>query len=225
MNLFRLTAIRECRTLTPLGWGVLSIVLGMIPVSFVLFAYPFLAPTQPVAGEVLVVEGWLPDYALEKVKDRFENGNYKLLVTTGGHLQTGYHLSQYKTWAQLAASTLNAKGVPLEKIMSAPTTFIPKKDRTYNSVLEVRKRLSERGLANASIDVVSLGVHSRRTWLMFEIVFTSGKVGIVALEAKDYDTTRWWLSSAGVRNVISETVAYVYARLIFSPPPEPIPDY
>ena len=77
MNLFRLTAIRECRTLTPLGWGVLSIVLGMIPVSFVLFAYPFLAPTQPVAGEVLVVEGWLPDYALEKVKDRFENGNYK----------------------------------------------------------------------------------------------------------------------------------------------------
>ena len=172
-----------------------------------------------------MVEGWLPDYALEKVKDRFENGNYKLLVTTGGHLQTGYHLSQYKTWAQLAASTLNAKGVPLEKIMSAPTTFIPKKDRTYNSVLEVRKRLSERGLANASIDVVSLGVHSRRTWLMFEIVFTSGKVGIVALEAKDYDTTRWWLSSAGVRNVISETVAYVYARLIFSPPPEPIPDY
>lgn len=118
-----------------------TIGLGVTLLSLVLFAYPFLAPTQPVAGEILVVEGWLPDYALEKVKDRFANGQYKLVVTTGGLLTTGHHLSQYKTWARLAASTLNAKGVPLEKIMSVPSMFIPKRDRTYNSVLEVKKNL------------------------------------------------------------------------------------
>jgi len=151
------------------------------------------------------------------VKDRFANGQYKLVVTTGGLLTTGHHLSQYKTWARLAASTLNAKGVPLEKIMSVPSMFIPKRDRTYNSVLEVKKKFNERGLAPASIDVVSLGVHSRRTWLMFESVFTSVQVGIVALQPRDYDTTRWWVSSAGVRDIISEAVAYLYARLIFSP--------
>ncbi len=212
-----MTTIRECRVLTPLGWGMATIGLGVTLLSLVLFAYPFLAPTQPVAGEILVVEGWLPDYALEKVKDRFANGQYKLVVTTGGLLTTGHHLSQYKTWARLAASTLNAKGVPLEKIMSVPSMFIPKRDRTYNSVLEVKKKFNERGLAPASIDVVSLGAHSRRTWLMFESVFTSVQVGIVALQPRDYDTTRWWVSSAGVRDIISEAVAYLYARLIFSP--------
>jgi hypothetical protein len=52
---------------------------------------------------------------------------------------------------------------------------------------------------------------------MFESVFTSVQVGIVALQPRDYDTTRWWVSSAGVRDIISEAVAYLYARLIFSP--------
>ncbi len=66
--------------MTPLGWGMATIGLGVTLLSLVLFAYPFLAPTQPVAGEILVVEGWLPDYALEKVKDRFANGQYKLVV-------------------------------------------------------------------------------------------------------------------------------------------------
>jgi len=219
MSRFRLTTIRESHVLTPLGWGILSVALGIVTVSLILFTYPFLAPTQPVEGEILVVEGWLPDYALEKVKDRFENGNYKLLVTTGGNLMVGHHLSRYKTWARLAAWTLNAQGVPLEKIMPAPTTFVPRTDRTYNTALAVKKRLHEKGLTQASIDVISLGAHSRRTWLMFKMVFPSVKVGIVALRPRDYDTSRWWISSAGVRDVISETLAYLYARLIFSPSP------
>jgi len=217
MNRFRLITIRECRVLTPIGWGLLSMVVGAVTVSLVLFAYPFLAPTQPVDGEVLVVEGWLPDYALEKVKDRFQYGNYKLLITTGGNLTIGHHLSKHKTWAEVAAATLHAQGVPLGKIILAPTITTPRKDRTYDTALVVKKSLSEKGFNQTSIDVVSLGAHSRRTWLMFKRVFPLVNVGVVTLDPKDYDITQWWISSAGVRDVISEAIAYLYARLIFSP--------
>ena len=97
MNHFRLTTVRERRGLTLLGWGILSGMLITLVVLFTLAIYPFLALTRSAQGEVLVVEGWLPDYALEKVRDRFQDGNYQLLVTSGGELSTGSHLSRYKT--------------------------------------------------------------------------------------------------------------------------------
>ncbi|MCH8156326.1 MAG: YdcF family protein [Nitrospinae bacterium] len=218
MNRFRFTTIRERRVLTPWGWGVLSGTFVALSVLFILTAYSFLAPTRSIQGEILVVEGWLPDYALEKVRDRFQSGNYKLLVTSGGELPIGSHLSRYKTWAQLAAATLQVLGVQAEKILTVPAPSV-QKDRTYAAVLEVKKQLAQKGLSPASIDIVSFGPHSRRTWMMFKLIFSPGvQVGVISIEPRDYDVSRWWVSSAGVRNVISETVAYLYARLIFSPP-------
>ena len=105
-KLFLLTTIRKRRVLTPVGWAALSIAFGFVLISIILFIHPFLAPTKPVGGDILIVEGWLPDYALEKAKERFQQGSYQLLVTTGTKIGAGYHLSEYKTWAELAASTL-----------------------------------------------------------------------------------------------------------------------
>ena len=83
-KLFHLTTIRKRRVLTPIGWVALSIAFSSVLVSIILFVHPFLAPTKPVGGDILVVEGWLPDYALEKAKERFQQGSYQLLVTTEG---------------------------------------------------------------------------------------------------------------------------------------------
>ena len=214
----RLTNTRECQVLTPIGWGFLTVVIGMISIIFILGVYPFLAPMHPVEGEILVVEGWLPDYSLKKIKERFQQGKYELLITTGGNLTVGHHLSKYKTWSELAAATLGEQGFPLEKIILAPADNTPRKDRTYSTALAVKKRLSAKGLNPSSMDLVSLGAHSRRTWLMFKKVFPSTNVGIITLKPKDYNINQWWKSSAGVRDIISETLAYFYARFIFSPP-------
>jgi hypothetical protein len=201
-----------------MGWAVLLIGFSSALVTIILFVHPFLAPTKPVGGDILVVEGWLPDYALEKVKERFQQGDYQLLVTTGGKIGKGHHLSEYKTWAELAASRLKSLDFPEDKIMAAPVNKNFKKDRTYYSILALQRRLYEEGFNEASIDMVSLGVHARRSWFLFEKVFSSVNVGVVAISPNEYDSSRWWLSSAGVRNVISESIAYLYARLIFSPP-------
>ena len=217
-KLFHLTIIRKRRVLSPVGWAALSITFGFVLISIILFIHPFLAPTKPVGGDILVVEGWLPDYALEKVKELFQQGSYQLLVTTGGKISVGYHLSEYKTWAELAASTLKNLDFPEDKIMTAPVHKNIKRDRTYHSILAVQRRLHKEGLNEASIDVVSFGVHARRTWVLFEEVFSSVNVGVIAITPITYDTSYWWLSSVGVRSVISETVAYLYARFIFSSP-------
>jgi hypothetical protein len=218
MNHFRLTTVRERRGLTLLGWGILSGVLITLVVLFTLTVYPFLALTQPSQGEVLVVEGWLPDYALEKARNRFQNGNYQLLVTSGGELWVGSHLSRYKTWARLAAATLTTQGVSAEKIITVSVPSV-KNDRTYAAALEVKKQLTEKGLVPASIDVVSLGPHSRRSWVIYQMIFSPDiQVGIYSITPRDYNPERWWSSSAGVRTTINETVAYLYARFIFNPP-------
>jgi len=215
-KLFRLTTIRERRVLTPVGWAVFSITFGSVLVSIILFVHPFLAPIKPVEGDVLVVE-LLPNYALKQVKDQFEEGHYKLLVTVGGKYTTGHPMEQYKSEAGWTASRLNAQGVLQEKIIPVSITIYPRKGRTYHKALAVKKRLDRVGFAQASIDVVSFGVHARRTWLLFEKAFPSVDVGIISITPNSYDTSRWWLFSEGVRSIISESIAYLYARFIFSP--------
>ena len=216
-KLFHLTTIQKRRVLTPVGWAVFSIAFGSVLVSMILFIHSFLAPIKPVEGGVLVVIGQFSDYSLKEIKDRFEEGHYKLLVTVGGKYTTGHPMAQYKSEADWTASRLNAQGVLLGKIIPIAITIYPMKDRTYHKALAVKKGLNKAGFAQASIDVVSSGVHARRTWLLFEKVFPSVDVGIIAIRPDNYDTSRWWLFSEGVRSVIAESVAYLYARFIFSP--------
>ena len=216
-RLFRLTTIRERRVLTATGWVALSMVLGLVLVSMILFIHPFLAPIKPVEGDVLVVVGKFPDYSLKEIKDRFEEGHYKLLVTVGRKYTTGHPMAQYKSEADWTASRLNAQGVLLGKIIPVSINIYPRKNRTYHKALEVKKRLNKVGFTQASINVVSFGVHARRTWLLFEKAFPSVNVGVIAITPNSYDTSRWWLFSEGVRSIISESIAYLYARFIFSP--------
>jgi len=50
------------------------------------------------------------------------------------------------------------------------------------------------------------------------MVFPKVDVGIYARDSGAYDAKAWWRSSAGVRTVADEMIAWLYARFIFSPP-------
>ena len=68
-----------------------------------------------------------------------------------------------------------------------------------------------------SIDVVTKGAHARRSRLLFEKVFGSDvKVGVIALRDRSYESSRWWRSSEGIREIPFQAIAYLYARFIFS---------
>lgn len=198
------------------GWIVLIAVLAAFIVGAVAFTPGFLAPTKPLAAPVLVVEGWISDYALERAIKLNETNHYALVITSGQNIEKGMDISQYGTYAELGAArmvNLGFKGTNLVKVPALPST----KDRTYHSALAVRSYL----LTNTTyrtIDILSDSVHSRRTWLLYEKACEPEiKVGIIASPNDGFTSSNWWRTSNGVRNVLSEAIGYVYARLFFSP--------
>jgi hypothetical protein len=173
--------------------------------------YPFLALSKPIAADILVIEGWLPDYALEAIAVELRQGAYGKIITLGGPLRHGYFLSQYKSYAALAAATLAALGVDANQIVAIPIPHTDR-DRTKTSALHLKAWLAEHDPTVAAINLYSLGPHARRSWFLFQQTLRPAiQVGTLTAAPKDYQPQTWWNYSAGVRSVLSEIVGYVYA--------------
>jgi hypothetical protein len=82
----------------------------------------------------------------------------------------------------------------------------------------LKKELEREGVSTAKITVISFGPHSRRSRLLYQFAFgPSTQVGMIGVMPHDFDPDHWWRTSAGVRTVIGECIAYAYARLLFRP--------
>jgi hypothetical protein len=63
-----------------------------------------------------------------------------------------------------------------------------------------------------------LGAHARRTRLLFQKALGPDiKVGVIAIETRNYDGRHWWRSSTGVREVLTEGIGYLYSKFFFHP--------
>jgi uncharacterized SAM-binding protein YcdF (DUF218 family) len=95
---------------------------------------------------------------------------------------------------------------------------VSERDRTYSAALALRHWLDQQGTNVKAINVVTADTHARRTRLLFQKALgTDISVGVIAVPNPDYDARRWWRYSEGVRDVISESVAYLYAKFFFWP--------
>jgi hypothetical protein len=208
---------RECLMPTWRGWLVLLSLLAIFGAIIALKIHPFLAVTKPLPGELLVVEGWATDDALAQAVVEFKRNHYQKLYVTGGPLEWGAPLSEYKTYAERGAAVLLKLGLTTNEVQAVPAPLI-RQDRTYMSAVTLRKWLLEHGASPTRLHLMTEGPHARRSWLLFEKAFGGGvSVGITAIPVRDYDPKHWWRSSAGVRGVIGEALAYAYARLLFWP--------
>ena len=215
---FRLFNKRERWGLTWRGWLALGLgAIGCLGV-FLLTIHPFLAPTERVPASVLVVEGWVHQYAINAAVAEFRAGGYQRVFTTGGPIKgTGDYSSDYNTAASVGASLLRQAGLPSEVLQMVPCR-VRMRDRTYNAAVALREYFWSQHLDVRSMNVVTEGAHARRTRLLFEKAFGAGvEVGIIAIPDPDYDARRWWRFSEGFREVTGETIAYLYARLLFHP--------
>lgn len=196
------------------GWGVAVAFAAAAIIFAITHIHPFLAVTLPVKADVLVVEGWLTDYALKQALTEFKSGSYRQLVTTGVPLSTGSYLSEYGNFAELSAATLQALGLPKDKTVVVPAPDVVK-DRTYASATALHQWIVNSNLRTEAINLFTFDVHARRSWLIFKQVLAPKiKTGVIAVTSQDYEPSQWWSSSEGVRRVISETIAYVYTRFI-----------
>lgn len=169
--------------------------------------YPFLARQAPVAAETLVVEGWVSDDLLVQAAGWAESNGVKKIVATGGPIEIGSFLAEWKTYAEMTRARMEALGLGAKFELAAVPAEKVRRGRTRESA----RALKAAGAAAGAFNVASEGPHARRSWRAFRDAFAGqAEVGSVALTPTEYDGTDWWRCSEGVRSVISEAVAYGY---------------
>lgn len=76
---------------------ILLIIASLLTLAYV-FLNPsstyisgFLSKTEQVKANIMIVEGWLPDYALEMAHKEFQKNGYKYIITTGLILPSDFY--------------------------------------------------------------------------------------------------------------------------------------
>jgi hypothetical protein len=210
---------RERWGLSLRGWIALLVVVVLAGVGLFRGVFPFLAVSDPQPpSDYLVAEGWVPVEILKQADDEFKKGAYKKILVSGCIVYDEWSEGKRLTWADWGASKLRRIGAPADVVQPVPC-FVEKKDRTYSSALAVKQWLIDHGGQPKTLNVVTCGSHARRTWLLYREAFGKGtKVGIISFPDPEFDTKVWWRTSEGVRAIIGEGIAYLYARFLFRPP-------
>jgi hypothetical protein len=206
---------KTCNVPTLLGWTVIFLFIGAALMVGIFNLYPFLSKTEIVNARVMVVEGWMPAFVIEKSVKEFKRNNYSMAFATGIPIDKGYDYLKQRTFADLGATTLKSLGLDSSKVIAVPANAT-KVDRTYTSGLALKHWLDSSGLSVDAVNVVSIGPHSRRSQFLFQRAL--GKkisVGIISYSDESYDPNRWWMSSNGFRSVTDELTAFLYARIFF----------
>lgn len=209
----RLFCRKERWGLTAQGWCFTIAVLLVLITGFFSHLHSFLAITEPIQADALVVEGWLTDEGVKAAIAEFNSHRYKTLITTGGVLPRGFYLSQYKTFAELSAATLEANGFNKNQLVIVPGQEVDR-DRTYANAMALQHWLIQNRNSLKSFNIYTAGVHARRSRFLYQKALgKTAKVGVIGVPSLDYDAQRWWQTSAGIKAVIPELLSYLYTHL------------
>jgi uncharacterized SAM-binding protein YcdF (DUF218 family) len=211
----RLIKKRQVWVPTWLGWVIVALIIATFFMVALHGVQSFLAVNHPVKSEVMVVEGWMPDSALEQALREFNQRHCQLMLVTGGPFEQGHMLARYNNLAELAAAILEQLGLDRRRIRVIPAPNVIR-DRTYASAVALKDWLNHSPLPINAINLVSFGTHARRSRLLFEKALGPRiTVGVIAIPDPRYDPRVWWRSSLGVRSTLDELIAYLYARFLF----------
>src|ERR1043165_760177 len=194
------------------GWLIIGSALLLLGLLLLFRIHPFLAVTDRIDANVMVVEGWVHEHAASAAAEEFKVGSYQRMFTTGGPVNgSGGYINDQKTSASVGADLLKKAGVPSELVQIVPS-HVMGRDRTYSSAIALRDWFRAHNMPVRSVNVLAEAAHARRTRLLFQKALGDRvKVGIISVPSPDYDARHWWRYSEGVREVIGESIAYLYA--------------
>ena len=199
--------------------GKILVLMALVGVLFAIhyFIYPWLAVTHRVSGEYLVVEGWIHNNGFVQAIQEFKKGGYAMILTSGCTILDKSDFGGNANFADWGAERLERAGISKDLVRPVPC-WNDHVDRTYHSALAIQDWFRDHHITVTGIDIVTMGPHARRTRLLFQEAFGSKvAVGVIAVPDDAYDPRHWWRSSEGVRDVVGEAIAYVYARFFFYP--------
>ena len=198
--------VKKKELLVPTCWGWLLIVLAIFVMAagYMRNIHSFFCVSEPVQAQILAVEDWMPPHTLVSAASEFKNYDYSLLVVLG-------------EWSPWVRPILMQAGVDEKKIVTIPVEAV-RKDRTFAYATALGSWLLFSGMSGKAVNIFTLGVHSRRSRLLYrKALGPDSTVGVISCENPDYDPKSWWKSSAGFKTVIDETIAYIYTQLFFFP--------
>jgi len=208
---------RVCLVPTWRAWALLLLCAALLIFVVGRQLCAFLSAQDSVPGGVLVVEGWVPAYAARETVEEFHRHPYLGIYVTGEPIEDGNPYIGFGNYADFTVAKLKEAGAPAGQLHAVPAPFVGK-DRTYTTAATLKKQLESDGVSTAKINLVSVGPHSRRSRLLYEFAFgPSSQIGVIAVTDREFDPDHWWRTSNGVRAVISEMIAYGYARFVFRP--------
>jgi hypothetical protein len=212
LRLFRRCTI-WCPTWTSLWFALL--LFGAVVAAWFNYGESYLACTQRSPAEILVVEGWIGRKGVGAAADEFKRGDYRYIVCTGG-LTSNRWEDQSASFAEMAAAEMIRLGVPKTNILVA-TAKITESHRTFEAAVAAWRTLQEAGIKAMALNVFTLGPHARRSALVFSKVNSPGlKIGVIGWVPAEYEHEPWWQSSDRSRELLDETVGYLYELLLDS---------
>lgn len=164
--------------------ALLAVAAGSI--AFVLFVHPFLAVTQKVDADILIVEGWVPDYMIPSAVQEFRTGHYLLLAISGLENDPGLPRTAELSDAQKHKARLERLGIAPNAIALCPAPFA-RWLRTSKTAQAVQHKIAELGLKPKGINVLTAGPHARETWVAYQHIFgPEVPVGIISVPKNNY---------------------------------------
>jgi len=179
--------------------------------------YSFLFLNKSVNTKTMVLEGWVPTYALQDAINYFNDNNYENFIVTGIPITQYEYASEFNYTSQATILALKHFGFS-DTIYEAAIPTNIYKDRTYSTAIIANEIFNKHPEWEKSFNVYSMGVHSKRSLVLFKKAFPdSFKIGMIAHSDRAFIGEEWWKSSVGFRNVSNELLALTYSRLFFYP--------
>jgi hypothetical protein len=177
----------------------------------------FLSTTTRLPAEVLIVEGWTHEDGADAAAAEFTrpSEHYQYIVAAGG--LTGEH------WFRARWSDVDIIHKELQHIGITDRVFIGaqapdvESQRTYQTALTAVRVLEQRGIHPATVNILTRGVHARRSRLVYAKAFgPQTRVGVIAWTPPGFDSGHWWSSSERAIDFIKESVGYFYEAFFSS---------
>jgi len=200
---------------TWVSWFLIAAISLILSAAWFNYGESLLARNHRVPAAVLVVEGWIGREGVHAAVTEFEHGSYQYIVSTGG-LTSGRWDDQQASYAEMAAREMIHLGVPKQRIIVA-TADHTESHRTFESAVAVWRALRISNTRPERVNIFTLGPHARRSAMVFaKVLGSETSVGVIGWLPPDYKAEPWWRSSERSRELLEETVGYLYEVLLNS---------
>ncbi len=213
---FSLFRKSTCWRPTLLGWLFILVAMASIFRLSLDLVYNYLAIDKPVESKTMIIEGYVPSYILKDAVKTYKDENYDRLIVTGIPIVNYEYVTSYHNTGEATILALKYFGISdTIYLANIPTNVYV--DRTYHTAIACKQLFDDNNWPN-DFNIYSVGVHARRSRMMFRKVFgDSFNIGVIAPRDRTFLPVGWWKSSKGFRNVSNEFAATTFVGIFFHP--------